>query len=43
VAVKICVQFTVSASGSLAEWLTRCPAKALPIGRAGSNPAAVVI
>ncbi len=29
--------------GSLAEWLTRCPAKALPYRRAGSNPAAVVV
>tara|TARA_B100001093_G_C26221521_1_gene756323 strand:- start:51 stop:182 length:132 start_codon:yes stop_codon:yes gene_type:complete len=29
--------------GSLAERLTRCPAKALPIGCAGSNPAAVDI
>ena len=28
--------------GSLAEWLTRCPAKALLNERAGSNPAAVV-
>ena len=27
--------------GNLAEWLTRCPAKALPHGRAGSNPAVV--
>ena len=24
---------------TLAEWLTRCPAKALSFGRAGSNPA----
>lgn len=29
--------------GNLAERLTRCPAKALPHGRAGSNPAVVVI
>ena len=29
--------------GSLAEWLTRCPAKALLNERAGSNPAAVEI
>ncbi len=27
----------------LAEWLTRCPAKALSSGRAGSNPADVVL
>tara|TARA_Y100000591_G_C21551922_1_gene554109 strand:- start:3 stop:122 length:120 start_codon:yes stop_codon:yes gene_type:complete len=27
--------------GSLAEWLTRCPAKALLNERVGSNPAAV--
>ena len=29
--------------GSLAEWLTRCPAKALSFGRVGSNPTVVVI
>ncbi|OAD74823.1 hypothetical protein PHYBLDRAFT_144182 [Phycomyces blakesleeanus NRRL 1555(-)] len=28
---------------ALAEWLTRCPAKALSFGRAGSNPAGDVV
>lgn len=34
-----CMFHIDDASVTLAEWLTRCPAKALSFGRAGSNPA----